>query len=303
MKTIEHKVTVEDQQIRIDKLLTALNPEYSRSRIQSWIHEKLVRVNNQIVKPNYVTKIDDVIQWSIKEKEPLILKPENIPLSIIFEDDDLLIVNKQKGLVVHPSESYPKGTLVNGLLFYTDQLASEAGEFRPGIVHRLDKDTSGLLIVAKTNQAYHGLIKQMVERKIIRKYQAVVHGVLTHNKGTIDAPIGRHPKKRHQMSVIKDGRHAMTHFQIIKKFSKYTHLECQLETGRTHQIRVHLAHIGHPIVGDHIYRRKKTLQANGQTLHAYYLKFYHPITRQELTFSTNLPDYFENILCQVNKDT
>src|SRR5690625_1448776 len=214
MKTIEHKVTVEDQQIRIDKLLTALNPEYSRSRIQSWIHEKLVRVNNQIVKPNYVTKIDDVIQWSIKEKEPLILKPENIPLSIIFEDDDLLIVNKQKGLVVHPSESYPKGTLVNALLNYTKKLANEAGENRPGIVHRLDKDTSGLRVVAKTNIAYKPLVEQFAERKVIRKYQTLVHDSLKHDHGTIDAPIGRHPKKRQQMAVVTNGKQAITHFKV-----------------------------------------------------------------------------------------
>lgn len=302
MKVSEYRVTESEQQIRLDKLLTTLNPNYSRSQVQSWINGKLVRVNDRLVKANYVTKKDDLIQWTIKEKEPLILNPENIPLSIIFEDDDLLIVNKQKGLVVHPSDSYPRGTLVNGLLFYTKQLAPAAGENRPGIVHRLDKDTSGLLIVAKTDQAYYGLTKQMVARRIIRKYQAVVHGVLSHKQGTIDAPIGRHPKKRQQMAVQAAGKHALTHFRSIEKFAKYTHVECQLETGRTHQIRVHLAHIGHPIVGDHIYRRKKTMKARGQTLHAYYLKFIHPITGKELTFTASLPEYFKEVLWQAKKD-
>lgn len=301
MTTFKHIVTKEEANIRLDKLLTQLNENYTRSFIQSWIKDGLVHVNGKNVKANYLTKETDIITWSIKEKEKIELRPENIPLSIVFEDDDLLIVNKQKGLVVHPSESYPKGTLVNALLNYTKKLANEAGENRPGIVHRLDKDTSGLLVVAKTNIAYKPLVEQFAERKVIRKYQTLVHGSLKHDHGTIDAPIGRHPKKRQQMAVVTNGKQAITHFKVIERFANFTHVECQLETGRTHQIRVHLAHIGHPVVGDPIYRRKKPFSHIGQILHAYYLSFNHPITKEKVTFNTSLPPYFDEVIQQARK--
>src|SRR5690625_3397321 len=193
MIELKHLVTSEETNIRLDKLLTQLNEGYSRSIIQSWIRDRFVFVNGQHVKANYLTKENDLITWSIKQKQPIDLQPENIPLSIVFEDDYLLIVNKQKGLVVHPSESYPKGTLVNALLHYTKELTVEAGKNRPGIVHRLDKDTSGLLVVAKTKDAYKSLVEQFANRTVIRKYQTVVHGSLSHDQGTIDAPIGRNP--------------------------------------------------------------------------------------------------------------
>lgn len=301
MTAFKHIVTNKETNIRLDKLLTQLNRSYTRSYIQSWIKEGLVYVNGKNVKANYLTKKDDVITWSIKEKTKIELLPENIPLSIIFEDDDLLILNKQKGLVVHPSESYPKGTLVNGLLNYTETLADAAGEHRPGIVHRLDKDTSGLLVVAKTNVAYKLLTEQFANRTVTRKYQTLVHGSLKHEQGTIDAPIGRHPKKRQQMAVISDGKQAITHFKVIERLANFTRIECQLETGRTHQIRVHLAHIGHPVVGDPIYCRKKRFNNNGQILHAFYLSFRHPITNERMSFKTNLPAYFKEVLQQIRK--
>lgn len=301
MTTFKHIVTNEETNIRLDKLLTQLNENYTRSFIQSWIKEGLVNVNGKKVKPNYLTKQADIITWSIKEKEKIELRPENIPLSIVFEDDYLLIVNKQKGLVVHPSESYPKGTLVNALLHYTKELTVEAGKNRPGIVHRLDKDTSGLLVVAKTKDAYKSLVEQFANRTVIRKYQTIVHGSLSHDQGTIDAPIGRNPKKRQQMAVVTDGKQAITHFKVIERFTKFTHVECQLETGRTHQIRVHLAHIGHPVVGDSIYRRKKGFHTIGQILHAYYLSFRHPLTNEQMSFTTNLPTYFKEVLQQISK--
>jgi len=299
MIELKHLVTSEETNIRLDKLLTQLNEGYSRSIIQSWIRDRFVFVNGQHVKANYLTKENDLITWSIKQKQPIDLQPENIPLTIVFEDDYLLIVNKQKGLVVHPSESYPTGTLVNALLNYTEELAIKAGEHRPGIVHRLDKDTSGLLIIAKTNEAYEHLSKQLINRTIIRKYQTIVHGSMKHDQGTIDAPIRRHPKKRQQMAIITDGRQAITHFKVLERIANYTHIECQLETGRTHQIRVHLAHIGHPIVGDPVYRRKKSFIHLGQILHAYYLRFVHPITNEEIPFTAPLPDYFKETLRKI----
>lgn len=299
MIELKHLVTSEETNIRLDKLLTQLNEGYSRSIIQSWIRDRFVFVNGKHVKANYLTKENDLITWSIKQKQPIDLQPENIPLTIVFEDDYLLIVNKQKGLVVHPSESYPTGTLVNALLNYTEELAIKAGEHRPGIVHRLDKDTSGLLIIAKTNEAYEHLSKQLINRTIIRKYQTIVHGSMKHDQGTIDAPIRRHPKKRQQMAIITDGRQAITHFKVLERIANYTHIECQLETGRTHQIRVHLAHIGHPIVGDPVYRRKKSFIHLGQILHAYYLRFVHPITNEEIPFTAPLPDYFKETLRKI----
>lgn len=299
MAELKHLVTSKEINIRLDILLTQLNEGYSRSMIQTWIKERFVLVNDQHVKANYITKENDVITWSIKQKEPIDLQPENIPLTIIFEDEHLLIVNKQKGLVVHPSESYPTGTLVNALLNHTPKLAIKAGEHRPGIVHRLDKETSGLLIIAKTNAAYQHLSEQLVNRSIIRKYQTIVDGSVKHEQGTIDAPIRRHPKKRQQMAVIANGRQAITHFKVLERLQNYTHIECQLETGRTHQIRVHFSHIGHPIVGDPVYRRKQTFIHLGQVLHAYYLKFVHPVTNEEVSFTAPLPEYFKETLHKI----
>lgn len=300
MTVLKHIVTNEDANIRLDKLLTKLNKGYSRSRIQAWIKEGLVHVNGKRMKANYLTQTNDTITWTIQEKRAIELVPENIPLSIVYEDEHLLVINKQKGLVVHPSESYPNNTLVNGLLNYTKELATLAGKDRPGIVHRLDKDTSGLLVVAKTNEAYEHLVKQFKERTVIRKYQTLVHGVMSHESGTIDAPIGRHPKKRQQMAVVAGGKRSITHFNVIERLTNFTHVECQLETGRTHQIRVHFKHIGHPVVGDPIYSRKKSFSACGQLLHAYSLSFIHPIINKKISFEVNLPTYFQNILLQIS---
>ncbi|SHF49942.1 RluA family pseudouridine synthase [Ornithinibacillus halophilus] len=281
---------------RIDKLLSDINPDQSRSQVQDWISKGLVTVNGNVVKANHKCHLGDKVEWSIPEVQPLEIEAENIPLDVVYEDSDVIVVNKPKGMVVHPSVGHPNGTLVNALLYHCDDLSGINGVERPGIVHRIDKDTSGLLVAAKNDVAHKRLADQLSNKTIERRYEALVHGVIEHDTGMIDAPIGRDPKDRQRMGIVENGRNAITHFRVIKRYQKYTHVECQLETGRTHQIRVHMRYIGFPLVGDPKYGPRKTLDTNGQALHAKVLGFKHPKTNEELYFEVEPPAYFNDLL-------
>ncbi|MUK89514.1 RluA family pseudouridine synthase [Ornithinibacillus sp. L9] len=299
--TLEHVVTESEGKTRIDKLMAMINPDQSRSQVQAWINEDLVTVNDQVVKANYKCQVGDVVRWTIPEVKPLAVEAENIPLDIVYEDPDLLVVNKPKGMVVHPSAGHQGGTLVNALLHHCNDLSGINGVERPGIVHRIDKDTSGLLVVAKNDKAHASLAEQLASKDIERKYEAVVHGVIDHDTGMIDAPIGRDPKDRQRMGIVENGKNAVTHFQVLKRFKDFTHIECQLETGRTHQIRVHMRYIGFPLVGDPKYGPRKTMDTKGQVLHAKVLGFTHPTTGEQLRFEAELPTYFQEVLSTIEK--
>ncbi|MFA1818642.1 RluA family pseudouridine synthase [Virgibacillus oceani] len=301
MSVFHHKVTKEQAKTRLDKLLAEINSAHSRARVQDWIAKGMVTVNREPVKANYKCQPDDNIAWEIPEIKPVEISPGNIGLSISYEDDDLLVVNKEKGMVVHPSAGHESGTLVNALLYHCDKLSTLNGKERPGIVHRIDKDTSGLLIVAKNDATHKSLADQLAERKIIRKYEAVVHGQIPHEKGVIDAPIGRDFRDRQKMTVTDNGKDAVTHFRVLKTYPDYTHVECQLETGRTHQIRVHMKYIGYPLIGDPKYGPRKTLEANGQVLHANTIGFTHPKTQEWLEFTAEAPKSFQDILAYIDK--
>lgn len=284
---------------RIDKFLADQMPETSRSYIQKLVKEGLVTVNGNIVKSNYKTSVGDNVSISIPELTEPDIVAEDIPLDIIYEDDDILIVNKPKGMVVHPSAGHYSGTLVNAIMYHCkDNLSGINGVMRPGIVHRIDMDTTGSLLVCKNDIAHQSLAEQLKEHSITRKYQAIVIGNIKEDSGTVDKPIGRHPTDRKKMSVVaKNGREAVTHFKVLERFSNYTYIECQLETGRTHQIRVHMASIGHPILGDITYGPAKCpYKLQGQTLHAKTLGFIHPRTNQYVEFDAPLPEYFQKLL-------
>ncbi|SET84850.1 23S rRNA pseudouridine1911/1915/1917 synthase [Salinibacillus kushneri] len=296
MSLQSYTVTESEQNERIDKLLTKVNDQASRSQVQSWVKGQLVKVNNKQVKSNYKCQAGDEITWTIPEPEPVDIMPENIPIDVIYEDEHVLVVNKPRGMVVHPSAGHMSGTLVNAILYHCDDLSGINGIMRPGIVHRIDKDTSGLLMVAKNDQAHVGLAEQLADKTIKRKYEAIVHGVLEHEAGTIDAPIGRDPKDRQKMAVVDHGKHALTHFNVLNRFEEFTHIECELETGRTHQIRVHFKYIGFPLVGDPKYGPRKTLDLDGQALHARMLGFNHPITNKWLEYEVDAPEEFQQIL-------
>ena len=301
MSLFEHIVTEEQHNMRVDKILTSLNEDRSRSQIQSWIADDLVTVTGKVVKANYKCASGDEIQWRIPEVKKLEITPEDIPLDIIYEDDDLLVVNKPRGMVVHPSAGHGSGTLVNALLHHCDDLSGINGVERPGIVHRIDKDTSGLLIVAKNDQAHIHLSEQLARREVERIYIALVHGAIPHETGMIDAPIGRDPKNRQKMAVVDHGKHAVTHFRVLERFPDYSYIECKLETGRTHQIRVHMNYIGYPLVGDPLYGPRKTMDLDGQALHAKTVGFTHPRTGEWMQFSSEVPDYFDKALKTIEK--
>ncbi|AIF43828.1 RluA family pseudouridine synthase [Virgibacillus sp. SK37] len=301
MNIFDHSVTSEQTKTRIDKLLSDINPDISRSQIQLWISSNLVKVNGENVKANYKCQAGDVIEWTVPQTEPLNIQAENIPLNIVYEDSDLLVVNKPKGMVVHPSAGHQSGTLVNALLYHCNDLSGINGVERPGIVHRIDKDTSGLLVIAKNDIAHTHLSEQMAAKTIERKYEAIVHGEIAHETGLIDAPIGRDPKDRQKMSVVDNGKPAVTHFHVLQHFPDYTYIECQLETGRTHQIRVHMKYIGYPLVGDPKYGPRKTMDIGGQALHAKKLGFTHPITKDWLEFEIEAPDQFTEVLSYIEK--
>lgn len=299
-----HEFKIEDQNDtgqRIDKLLPEYNSDWSRTQIQDWIKEDLVKVNDKVIKSNYKTKMNDHIVVTEKEIVEADIQPENLNLDIFYEDDDVAVVYKPKGMVVHPSAGHYTGTLVNGLMYQMKNLSGINGEIRPGIVHRIDKDTSGLLMVAKNDIAHRSLVDQLVKKTVTRKYVALVHGNIPHDYGTIDAPIGRNKNDRQSMDVVDDGKDAITHFNVLEHFDKYTLIECILETGRTHQIRVHMKYIGFPLVGDPKYGPKKTMDIGGQALHAGVIGFEHPITHENIEKSAALPDDFEQLLTELRR--
>ena len=291
--------TIEKGGERIDKYLSEQLEDMTRSHIQKLIKENMVRVNGMTVKSNFKLSASDQIEVEIPElKEPDIL-PENIPLDILYEDQDILVVNKPKGMVVHPAPGHYTGTLVNAIMYHCkDNLSGINGVMRPGIVHRIDMDTTGSLLICKNDRAHQALAEQLKEHSITRKYHAIVHGRLKEDEGTIDKPIGRHPIDRKKMSVhCTNGREAVTHYRVLKRFQQFTYIECQLETGRTHQIRVHMSSIGHPILGDQVYGPAKSpYKLQGQTLHAKVLGITHPTTGEYMEFDAPLPDYFQGLL-------
>lgn len=290
----------ESESSRIDKFLMQELVDVSRTTIQNLINEQYILVNNEPIKSNYKLKEDDEIVVTFKPVEELDVKKQDIPLDIVYEDSDLLIVNKEKGMVVHPSVGHSDGTLVNALMFHSDNLSSINGVIRPGIVHRIDKDTSGLLIVAKNDKTHVKLSEMIAKKEIKRKYYALVHGVIKHDYGTIEAPIARNPRERKEMAVIDDGKPSITHFRVVDRFEKYSLIECELETGRTHQIRVHMKYINFPLVGDPVYGPKKTLETKGQMLHSKSLEFIHPTSGEKISIDTELPDYFKEVLKNIH---
>ena len=289
-----------ENDIRIDKYLAQEMPELSRSHIQKLIKDGNILVNQKPVKANYRLSFDDMVEVTIPElKEPEI-EAENIPLDILYEDADIIIVNKPKQMVVHPAPGHYSGTLVNALMYHCgSQLSGINGVMRPGIVHRIDMDTTGSLLVCKNDMAHQHLAAQLKEHSIKRVYEAVVHGNIKEDKGTVNAPIGRHPVDRKKMSIhAKQARDAVTHYKVLKRFGNYTYIQCELETGRTHQIRVHMASIGHPLVGDMVYGPAKCPFRDliGQTLHAKTLGIIHPRTGEYLEVNAPLPQYFTELL-------
>ncbi|PKR86989.1 RluA family pseudouridine synthase [Heyndrickxia camelliae] len=301
MEIMEHIIQENEKDERIDKVLSAINEEWSRSQVQQWIKEGNVTINEKQIKSNYKCNIGDRILIKIPEPENLDVIPEQMDLDIYYEDSDVLVVNKPKGMVVHPAPGHLTGTLVNGLMAHCKDLSGINGILRPGIVHRIDKDTSGLLMVAKNDMAHEKLVNQLVEKSVTRKYFAIVHGIIPHDFGTVDAPIGRDPEDRQRMTVVDNGKHAVTHFRVLERFHQYSYIECELETGRTHQIRVHMKYIGYPLVGDPKYGPKKTLNINGQALHAGVLGFVHPRTDEYMEFEAPLPEYFSKLLHDIQK--
>ena len=295
----KYVVTLEDSNTRIDAYLSK-QLDLSRSKIQDMIKEEKILVNAKKVKSSYLVKENDLIEAEEYQEEIMDLKPEKMDLDIVYEDDDLLVVNKANGIVVHPAVGNPSGTLVNGLLYHSKNLSDVNGEFRPGIVHRIDADTTGLLVVAKNNKAHESLAKQLEEKTTHRKYVALVWGVVATDTGTIDAPIGRDLNDRKKMAVTDiNSKHAVTHFKVLERFSNTTLIELELETGRTHQIRVHMNYIGYPIVNDPVYGRRKIIDETGQCLHAKELGFIHPTTGEYMEFSCELPECFTHILNQL----
>lgn len=302
METYEFNITDKEQTgMRVDKLLPELNSDWSRNQIQDWIKAGLVVANDKVVKSNYKVKLNDHIVVTEKEVVEADILPENLNLDIYYEDDDVAVVYKPKGMVVHPSPGHYTNTLVNGLMYQIKNLSGINGEIRPGIVHRIDMDTSGLLMVAKNDIAHRGLVEQLMDKSVKRKYIALVHGNTPHDYGTIDAPIGRNKNDRQSMAVVDDGKEAVTHFNVLEHFKDYTLVECQLETGRTHQIRVHMKYIGFPLVGDPKYGPKKTLDIGGQALHAGLIGFEHPVTGEYIERHAELPQDFEDLLDTIRK--
>lgn len=297
-ESMEWTADAEAAKERIDKFVKAQTGEqFSRSQIQLWIEQGSIVVNGIQVKTNYKIAAGDVISLSVPEAEPVEIVPEDIPLDIYYEDSDVIVVNKERGMVVHPAPGHASGTLVNALMHHCKDLSGINGELRPGIVHRIDKDTSGLIMAAKNDKAHASLAAQLKEHSVTRKYFAIVHGNVSHDQGTIDAPIGRDPQDRKMYTVIeRNSKHAVTHFQVAERFGDYTLLELKLETGRTHQIRVHMKFIGHPLVGDPMYGRSKGIKMSGQALHAAVLGFVHPSSGQYLEFNAPLPADMEDVL-------
>lgn len=293
-----------DGNIRLD-VFVALSSNISRSRAAALIKSGNVTINGEKADKSSKLSLNDIVGVDIPEAQPYSVKPQDIPLDIVYEDEDLLVVNKPKGMVVHPAAGNYENTLVNAVLYHCgDSLSGIGGVLRPGILHRIDKDTSGLLLVAKNDDAHNVLASQIKEHSLTREYEAVVYGNIKSDDGVVDAPIGRHPVKRKQMAVTnRNSKSAVTHYKVLERFGGFTHIRCRLETGRTHQIRVHMSYIGHPLAGDAVYGPKKVIKSlNGQCLHARKLGFIHPRTGKYLEFQSDLPDYFISFLevCRKN---
>ena len=303
---MEYLFTVSDDSKgkRIDKFLSENIEDLSRSQLATLIEEKSVFVNNNPVSKSYKLNINDYIMVSVPEPVELEALPEDIPLDIIFEDEDIIVINKPKGMVVHPAAGNYTGTLVNALLFHCKgNLSGINGVLRPGIVHRIDKNTSGLLVIAKTDLAHKSLSEQIKEHSMTREYRAIIYGHLKDIEGMVDAPIGRSSIDRKKMCVTdKNSKHAVTHYAVLEEFKDYSYVSCKLETGRTHQIRVHMAYIGHPLAGDDVYGPKKVItELSGQCLHAIKLGFLHPKTQEYMEFNSELPEYFNKFLNKIKK--
>lgn len=281
------------------------NSEFSRTYIDTLIKEAYVKINDIVVlKSSYKTKLNDVIDITEKEIEELDLKPENIPLTILYEDEDILIIDKERGMVVHPSNGHSSNTLVNAILYHCkDNLSSINGVIRPGIVHRIDKDTSGILCICKNDNSHKNIAKQFEEHTNVRKYKAIVRGTINQNEGVISKPIGRDKRNRLRMAIDVNGKVAITEYRVIERFNNYTLIECNLKTGRTHQIRVHMKDLGHPILGDLVYGKidKNFRNLDGQMLHAYYLELDHPRTGERMKFESELPKYFVEVLDKIRR--
>lgn len=293
------QITEEMEDERIDKCVSALIDSLSRSFIQKMIKEECVMVNGKPVKGSYRVKDGDEVEFELPESAEPDIEPENIPLDILYEDKDVIVVNKPKGMVVHPAAGHYSNTLVNALMYHCGkELSGINGVMRPGIVHRIDMDTTGSIIVCKNDKAHNCIAEQLKEHSINRRYHAICYGVLKEDEGVIDKPVGRHPTERRKMAVNeRNGKHAVTHYRVLQRFEGYTYIECVLETGRTHQIRVHMASIGHPLVGDEVYsNRKCPFKLQGQTLHAKTLGFIHPSTGEYIEVNAPLPEYFTHLL-------
>ena len=302
MENLEFIVSEAQNGLRFDKLCVEILPELSRTRIQELIANGFITINDLEVKANTKVRTNDIISAEWPEDEELKVEAEEMDLDVLYEDKDLIVVNKPKGMVVHPGAGNPNHTLVNGLLAHCKDLSGINGVLRPGIVHRIDKDTSGCLVVAKNDLAHQNLSEQLAKRTLKRTYIALVHGVIQHNVGTIEAPIGRDKSDRQKMTVTSmNARPALTHFKVMKRYEAYTLVECQLDTGRTHQIRVHFQYINFPIVGDPKYSIKKTLETQGQCLHAQRIEFIHPRTQEVMQFEAEMPEVFKQVLEELDK--
>ncbi|MBU3142259.1 RluA family pseudouridine synthase [Clostridium sp. CF012] len=303
MGNYEYKVEEDSVGTRLDVFISNNFENKSRSYIQGIIEGGAAFVNGKCRKSNYKLKVDEIIILSIPEPVGLDVEAENIPLDVIYEDSDVIVINKPQDMVVHPAPGSYNGTLVNALLFHCKDLSGINGVLRPGIVHRIDKDTSGALVVAKNDNAHNSLAEQLKDHSMTRSYLALVEGIIKQDEGSVDEPIGRHPKDRIKMAVVESGKKAITHYKVIERFYNHTLVECNLETGRTHQIRVHMAKIGHPLVGDLVYGfKKQRFNLKGQVLHAKMLGFIHPSTNEYMEFISPLPDYFEKIIIKLRNE-
>ena len=299
----KYKIGEENVNCRIDKLIPILNKNITRAMAQKLLEDENILVNGSKIKSSYKVKLDDEICMQIPEPKETEIIAENIPLEVLYEDDDIIAINKPKGMVVHPANGNYTGTLVNALLYRCkDSLSGIGGQIRPGIVHRLDKDTSGVIIVAKNDKAHLNLSEQIKNHKVKKTYIALVRGNIPNDEATIDIPIGRSKKDRKKMDIDKNGKNAITHFKVLERFDGYTLLKVNIETGRTHQIRVHLMTIGYPIVGDIVYSNgKNPFKVTGQMLHAKSIEFKHPITGENMKIEAPLPKYFEDVIKELKK--
>lgn len=299
------KVNDEFEGKRIDAYISSVDTQLSRTMIQKLIQEKNIKVNGKIVKASYKVISGDEIEMEIPEPKEINLKPQNIPLDVIYEDNDIIVINKPKGMVVHPANGNPDGTVVNAVMaLCKDSLSGIGGEVRPGIVHRLDKNTSGIMIIAKNDKAHINLSEQLKNHEVKKTYIALVRGIINENEATINMPISRSKNDRKKMAVNRDGKNAITHFKVLGRYkNKYTLLKVNIETGRTHQIRVHLSHIGHPVIGDDVYSNgKNEWGISGQCLHAWKIEFNHPITKKKMELEAKIPEYLDRIIKELKEE-